>query len=871
MTSNLAIETGVPMWKMASVRMKALQEPADLDTELFQMRLRLALRDTVAQEDELFKRIGGAGIIYFVSSKHKNWVYVYDVYKWLDKSNRSLTSFIKEMNAIIERYFKDILEFSHTDYVKYAPLVNYSRDTYDVSTVNIHSNGRPSEVFISNLGFKMLFDPNMSLALYQMGYVWNYGENDWWRDAPIAKYNDKTYQLDHFSRNWDEVNRHAKYPVHKPINRNWLWDLMFSYDIIVGNNTTSNQLAYRKNKKLNREEQVIAHFKENLLSDLKTDHQGRPLITEVLKCEYKSNQHDPSIRQMVLQLRIKGGWFRMSLTFTPLLIQLFNWNSRHLESGNTWTKDHDGEQFLFDPTSLHPPSYDFLNERSLLYPENNGYQFKRVKEVIPGSSQPVVIVNEPKVDNSKAKVIGFYHLSNTLEKVYRMLPREHFCRQLMTASVDPNNQIECGHTELIFDLDRNIDYPRSYDLQTLSVVISGRIFNSDGTSLKRDAPITLTGSLYKSLIANVQLSINTPKTSFIIDSSNGHFPIRNLILEQFNEPKYYEQTDKLNQTASDISGSKVFSVRIYPFKYYNVPAFHIFEEHSLELRINLNEPNHYIQNTKDIDAKYHLIPFRERCFVEFEDSAVLSPEIESALEYTRIRHLAIYEYRQYNIDKVVIPKELMYFKSDKITTRTKANYWYLCMKRKSNSLNIDAIKFELFDTVRVVIKEGELIVAEKLISLADELSKEEMYQEFKNGRAHNCPIISKETFFNSKMILFLSRMVGRSQGEGDIKVELTFSKPHSFDIELYLISSTYEFINLNYKGEVVKHMRAENEHFKPYITEDSGYFDYKPPPKAIKETRSVYGNYNETLRMTDKSFQSVQLRKRRLDSLIASV
>jgi len=848
-----------PLWKMGTFLMRPHFEPRNMDVSLFQARLRMTQDDRYNQNDEIMNKIGGPGKMFFVSNYHPGVVYSYDVYQWLDISNRSIPSLVKELNAIFVRYFREVLRWDWQSYDLYAPKASIAVYKGNWHHILLRASSHLDNDTINKLSVKIMVDPNLAIALKMVGYNWKYTENDWFRIL-VGNYNFERHTLE-LSRvsNWDELGQSAAFPVQKVAYINWFWDVLYSIDIMAGLNPTCECLAYRQLRHLSREEQVIQHLKNVILPDWKIDEHGGIVINKVLILEYRANKLDPSIRQMVMQFTTREDWYKMSFSFSRLLIQLFNWNERYLENGNTITVEHGTYEFYIDFTHLHPPSYDFLNDTSLIHTENMDYQHKRI-QLLPESKKPAMIINAPSILPTEDRIVGIYHLSIDAPHVFSIPPREHLCIM---------NGIErCTHTELVFDLHLAPGDRRSYSLQSLSFVIKGRIKNADGTSIIKGAPIQPVGPLFSSMVKNVQVTIASNKTEFVIDTSNGLYSVRDSILTLIRPPLFDEKNDKENKDGI-IAGSREFSVRIYPFKFNSAPSDQLFTSKELTVSIAFHKANKFIVNEQNPKSAYSFELNRDACRLDVKDSICFNDDITHASEYVRYRHECLYDFTQFNIKSHIIPKGHVEYTVNRIMKRTKARTWYVAL-RKSVGHDIflpENMKFELFDLARMDLKEGNVSIDGPIyLSNENPYGKHSIYRRFQRTRLDHGgreeEEISEDSFFKDKTIFVFHREAHKVVDDF-ISINVFFLKPLPFDVELICLAEVSDHITLDYLGEVSSHIRSndKDEHHIRWHEDHDSREHYIPPPKSIKECRNDLIEMDADITTTQAEFLTVREHK----------
>lgn len=777
-------------WHTAVIECQPHLAPREYDPDLFTMRARFAQQDEISIPYYVKKYIGGPGILWIRTNNHATQKY--EIKEFIKEENYSWAMLIEELNKAITHYFTFIQNWSPEKIRDYTPL--FYAETWMLTDYNMQKRGLkmrskylPDELDANTMNLQFIIDPNLAFAFNSLDWSFNTycghynkeNENHAWWEVRCG-YELASGELEIlYKSSLSQLRKLAKYPIDNICSRGWMWDVLYSYDDTF---TIDERVMDRIPKQSKVEDQMIGIIKHGLFEPWK-----RLGYVKKYELSYVQNDINPTIYQMRIHIVCQDTWYRMALTFSPMLVELFNWNPKYLENGTNICIDHDHRDFLIDMSSYAPPDRDALNHQSLtMNPLATTYE---VVHSIIKPQQIALKVAHPNIASSEPRFLEFSYKEDTPEGLVLT----------SSAALCNNNAriVYCNMPKMVFRMAGEGE--RSYNLRTCKLKINAHMLSTFGVSLSSSDKIYPTKNAHISFIHSLKLSLGDYNIINI-----AYYPVMESILSRLYVPKGNMSTIEREAFLE----SKSFEFNLDLFRYDEAPPYHIIPKDQIQIELDLNHPTFYTETSVGTETNNNRLRVSDHQLTL--ESAQITDHIWNSMDYAWRRHRAFYTFTRRKIKFLYVKAGTMHFEGTLFYKNPNAQRFILGMfKSTGRNLNIsfqrcNATSIKLMQDNNEYIQDPYLLPTD---DVAESLSIP--YSNYMKARSKDLPPMTLEEYADGNVLFVFNKQLPYSTQQGSIKLDLMFSKALSEDVCVYCVSEAEETIYLGATGRLQKSTRKE--------------------------------------------------------------
>lgn len=814
-------------WRTAVVNCQPHLSPKDYDPKLFKMRVRFAQQDEIDIDHYAKKYVGGPGVIWIKTTSYA--MKKYDIGEWLKPENYSSAMFTREVNKCIQDYFKHNVKWDDSKIYDYAPFFFLEKNVYrwnnfemDRYHLKLHCRRVIDEMEYKALNLQFIVDANLAFALNALGFSFNSScghsnrNHSWWEVRP--GYIKPTGVLDiPLTFTWSYLRKIATYPINNICTQSWMWDVFYSFDDEF---TADDRLSSILPDGLSKEEQLLGIIKKTLFRPWKQ-------LGYIKKYEltFKPNKFKPSIRQMHIHIIAQDYWYRLNFTFSPMVIELFNWNRDFLENGNTIVIDHDHRDFIIDMSKYSPPERDALNNDFLIQAKTNFY------EVIHSSINPEQVAMKvalPTLDSSKPRFLEFSYKADSSEG-YIVSNQKYVCASKLSSY--------CSTPKLDFKLTGGLK--RAYNLRSANLRIQAHILNRYGISLTSTEKVYASKHAHEKIIKRMKLKL-------------GDYTI-------LSTQHYHEMLSMLNllYKSKGISSpiereayfeSKTFDLKVDLFQFDEAPPYFLIPKEDVVVEVEINNTAYYVERVDGSGTTEYNLRIQDSNIAL--ESAPLNDHIWKSMDYAWRRHAPFYTYIRRKVQFAYVRAGNMRFEETLFVKNPNAQRFFIgastATKRNAQ------IQFNHCNIISMRLSQGENEVIGEAYLLNYNHNDQTFhipYVNFVKARSKELSEMTMEEYCNGNILFTFNNHHSKTPSTEPIKLEIIFKEAVKENIYIYCMSETEETIEMGSDGRLRETNRKSPSSFsrgKRSITQIQGN-DYTTPSDPQRRSQNndaldAYGN-----------------------------
>lgn len=767
-------------WRAAVVKCHPHSVPRDYDPELYYMRVRFAQQDEIDIGTYAKKYVGGPGVLWIRTNS--STLKKYEIGEWLKPENYSIPMFIKEANECIRDYLQNILKWNDGKIHDSGPhfLLEkwiYRWQTFEMDRyhLKLHCRKAIDQLEAKALNLQFIADANLAFALNAIGFSFNSScghsnrNHSWWEVR--SGYLKPTGVLeipDTFT--WNALRKVATYPINNVCTTAWMWDVFYSHDDVF---SASERILYYIPEGLSREDQLLGIVKKTLFESWK-----RLGYIKEYELKFKPNQLNPTIRQMHIQIIAKDYWYRLTFTFSPLLVELFNWNASYLENGNQIVIDHDHRNFLIDMSSYAPPERNALYADLLTQPSQNYYE---VIHSTVNPEQAALKVAWPNLMATESRFLEFSYKSDSTEGL-NIPTKTSLCASTIASY--------CNTPKLLFKLDGGMK--RAHDLRSINLRIQAHILNRHGISLQAAEKVYASEHTHEKFIKRMKVKIG----QYTLLSTDYYHQLLSMLKLLY---KAKGTTSTIEREA--FFESKMFHLKVDMFQYDEVPPYYIVPKDEITVEVEVNNTAYYVETVDGRETTHYNLRIQDSS-ISLE-SAPLTDHIWKSMDYAWRRHAPYYTYNRRKVQFAYVRAGNMRF--EEIIFNKNPNAKRFFVGASMTTTRNDHIQFNHCNIISMRLSQGENEVIGKTYLLSHDGSDQSFhvpYANFVNARSKELPEMSMKDYCNGNILFTFYNRHYRQMSTEPIKIEIIFKEVLTENVHIYCMSETEETIVMGANGRI---------------------------------------------------------------------